>query len=85
MLRNCLWRHTDVDLNDIVKKDEASNHEALASFNAIYPCVDVDGVSAEHSKQSHIHMIENTQIQHGSEDRSDEFWHHHVSYSVVCH
>ena len=57
MLWNCLRGNTDVDLDNVMKKNKAGNHKALTSFNAIDTSIDVDRVCAEYSKESHIHVI----------------------------
>ena len=42
VLRDCLRSRTDVNLDYVVKQDEAGDHEALTSLNTVDTCVDVD-------------------------------------------
>jgi len=47
VLRYCLGSRTDVNLDNVVKKDEASDNEALTCLDTIDPGIDVDRVRAE--------------------------------------
>ena len=85
VLRYCLRSRTDVDLDNVVKQDEASYHEALTCLDTVDTCVDVDRVCAENCEKPHIDVIEESKVDNGADQGSDEFWHNDVSYSVVCH
>lgn len=41
---------------------EAPNDEWLAYFDAVYSCVDVDAVSAEHCQHPHVAVIKEAKV-----------------------
>jgi len=85
VLGYCLGSRTDVNLDNVVKQDEASDNKALTCLDTIDTGVDVDRVRAENCEKAHIDVIEEPKVENGADEGTDEFWHNYISYSVVCH
>ena len=58
VLRYSLGSRTDVNLDNVVKQDEASDNKALTCLDTIDTGVDVDRVRAENCEKAHIDVIE---------------------------
>ena len=64
-----------VDFDDIMDDDEASDDDCLANLDSIDASVDVDSVGAENRDVSHVKIVDETEIDVSSQNGSEKFWH----------
>lgn len=81
MVLDCLSRISgvksliQVDFNDIMDDDEASDNDCLANLDSINTGVNVDSVGAENCDISHVKIVDETKIDVSSQNGSKNLRH----------
>lgn len=52
----------DINLDDIVYNDKATNDHGLTNFDTVNSCIDIDSISAENRDISHVNMVKDSKI-----------------------
>ena len=71
-----------------MNQDAESNDQRLTSLDAVYARVNVNSISAEHSKHAHVNIVEQAQVERIAEEKASWFWnndHCRVEGSKVHH